>query len=78
MEDGDGQVAYCALLDSVPLFESCSSSSSDSSGLEYILASPPPIVDLHISVELLEMPEAKAAEREVRVETGAHVTSHEG
>jgi hypothetical protein len=48
----DGRVAYCAMLDSMPSVESCSSSSSDSSGSESILTLPPPITDLHIFTKL--------------------------
>jgi hypothetical protein len=78
MEANDGRVAYSALLDSVPSVDLCSLSSSDSSSSESILASPPPILDLHISVELPEMPEVEAAKQEAPVEIGAHVTSPEG
>jgi hypothetical protein len=62
--DGD-RVAYYVLLHSVPSVESCSSSSSDSTVSKSIMASPPPILDLRISVELphvTEVPEAEAAE----------------
>jgi hypothetical protein len=58
----DGRVAYYAMLDSVPSMESCTLPSSDSSGLESILALPPPILDVHISAELPMMPEAGTAE----------------
>jgi hypothetical protein len=64
-ESDDGQVAYCLMLDFVPSAESCSSlSSSDSSELASIIASPPPVPDMVISAELpdiLEMPEVEAA-----------------
>jgi hypothetical protein len=74
----DGYVAYCAMLDSVLSVESCSSSSSDSSSSESILASPRLILDMHISAELQEMPEAEAAEQEAPVEIDAYAVSAEG
>jgi hypothetical protein len=46
------RVMYCAILDSVPSAESCSSSSNDSSSSESVMASPPPVLDVHISTEL--------------------------
>jgi hypothetical protein len=68
-----GRAAYCAMHNSVPSTESCSSSSSsDTSGSEAILASPPPILNLRISVELSE-PEAEAVQHEVPVEMEACV-----
>jgi hypothetical protein len=66
------------MLDSVLSVESCSSSSSDSSSSESILASPRLILDMHISAELQEMPEAEAAEQEAPVEIDAHAVSAEG
>jgi hypothetical protein len=77
----DARVAYCAILESVPSAESCSLPSNDSTGLESIMALPPPIPDLHISVKvphMTEVPEAEVAEQEVAVDTEAHVTSLEG
>jgi hypothetical protein len=76
----DSWVAYCAMLD-LPSVESCSSSSSDSYGLESIFALPPLILDLHISMELphvTEVLEAEVAQQEVPVETEAHVVCPEG
>jgi hypothetical protein len=68
-----GHVAYCPMLDSVPSVEPCSSSSlSDTSGSESIMASPPPISNLYLSTELSE-PEAEAVQQEVSVETRARV-----
>jgi hypothetical protein len=54
----DGLVAYFVLLDFIPSMESCSSSSSsDSSGSELVLASPPSVPNLHIFTELPDMTE---------------------
>jgi hypothetical protein len=70
-------MAYCAMLDSVSSAVSCSSSSlSGASGLESIMASPPSIPDLRISVEVSE-PEAKAVQLEVLVDERASVVSPE-
>jgi hypothetical protein len=74
-------VAYCTILDSVPSAESCSSSSNGSTGLEFVMASPPLVLDMHFSAELLHMTEARkaeAAKREVAVATKAHAASPEG
>jgi hypothetical protein len=61
--------------------ESSSSSSDEMSSSEPILASPLPILDLHIATELLpmtEVPEAEAANQEMLVEMGVHVAAREG
>jgi hypothetical protein len=71
-------VAYCVMLDSMPSVESClPSSSSDRSGSESILASPPLVPNLRISTELSVL-EAEAVQQEVLVETEAHVAFLEG
>jgi hypothetical protein len=79
VDSDDDQVAYYPMLDLVPSTESFSSpSSSDSSGSKSIRASPPPIPDLFISMELLdipEMPEAWAAQQTVSMATEAHAIS---
>jgi hypothetical protein len=68
-------MAYCALLDSVPSMESCSSKSlSDTSGSESIMASPPPIPNLHISVNFSEL-EAEAVQQELPAEPRAREVS---
>jgi hypothetical protein len=75
------RVTYCAILDSVPSAELCSSSSNDSFSSESVMASPPPVPDVHISVELppvIEVPEVEVAEQEVAVDTEAHTASLEG
>jgi hypothetical protein len=77
----DDRVTYYPMLDFVPSAELCSSSLNDSSGSESIVASPPLILDLHISVELphmTEVSEVEAAEKEITIETEAHVASPEG
>jgi hypothetical protein len=70
------------MLDSVPSVESCSSLSlSSSSSSKPIRASPPPILDLISSTELLdvlEMPEDWAAQRVVPVEAEARSVSPAG
>jgi hypothetical protein len=66
------------MIDSMPSMELCSSSSSsDTSGSESIMASPPPVPDLHISMEV-SMVEAEAVQKEVLVEASAGVVSHKG
>jgi hypothetical protein len=75
------RVKYCMILESVSSAESCSSSSNDSSSLESMMASSPPVSDVHISTELppvTEVPEVEAAEQEVAVDTEAHAASLEG
>jgi hypothetical protein len=47
-EPDDDQVAYCAILDSVPS-ESSSSSSGETTSSESILPSPLPVPNLHVS-----------------------------
>jgi hypothetical protein len=77
----DDRVAYCAILDSVPSVESCSTSLGETSGSESILASPPLVPDLRIAAELspmTEAPEAEAADQEAPVETEAHVAMPKG
>jgi hypothetical protein len=77
----DDWVAYCAMLDSIPSVESCSSSSDETSGSELIFASPPPILNIRIDVRLLpvrELLEAGMAEQETSIETEAHVVAPEG
>jgi hypothetical protein len=74
----DDQVAYSAILDSVPS-ESSSSSSGETSGSESILPLPPSMPNLHISVELspmMEVPEAEVANQRIPVEAGAHMVLH--
>jgi hypothetical protein len=69
------------MLDFVPSVESCSSSSDDSSSSESIMASPPLILNLHISMELphmTEVLEVEVVEQEVAVETKVHMPSPEG
>jgi hypothetical protein len=71
-------MSYCVMLDFVSSVESCSSSSSsDTSGSESIMASPPPVLNPHISVESSEL-EAEAVQQEVPVETRARMVSSEG
>jgi hypothetical protein len=66
------------MIDSMPSMELCSSSSSsDTYGSESIMASPPLVPDLHISVEV-SMVEAEAVQKEVLVEASAGVVSHKG
>jgi hypothetical protein len=46
-----------------------------------MMASPPPISDVHISTEVLpvtEVPEAEVTEQEVAVDTEAHAASLKG
>jgi hypothetical protein len=46
-----------------------------------MMASPPPVSDVHISAEVLpvtEVPEAKVTEQEVAVDTEAHAASLKG
>jgi hypothetical protein len=72
-------VAYCAILDFVPL--ESRSSSSETYGLESILPSPPPVPNLSISVRvspMMEVPEAKVAGRRIAAEVGAHVAAPKG
>jgi hypothetical protein len=69
------------MLDSMLSTESCSSSSRDSYGSEPIFSSPPPIPNLHISIELPYMSEVlktEAAPQEGHVQMKAHVASPEG
>jgi hypothetical protein len=67
------------MLDSVPSTEPCSSPSlSDSSGSKSFRAMPPPIPDLFISVELLEileLLEAWASQQRLPAETEARAMS---
>jgi hypothetical protein len=75
------RVAYYTILDSVPSVELCSSSSNDSSGSGSVMASPPPVLDVHIFTELrhmTEVPGVGAAEQDVAVDTEAHAASSEG
>jgi hypothetical protein len=75
------RVKYCMILESVLSAESCSLSSNDSSSSESMMASSPPVSDVHISTELPpvpKVPEVEAAEQEVAVDTEAHVASLEG
>jgi hypothetical protein len=55
-------VVYCMILDSVPLAESCSSSPNDSASSKSVMASPPPVLDMHISVDLQHMTEVPEVE----------------
>jgi hypothetical protein len=70
------------MLDSVPSAESCSSPSpSDSTGSKSIRASPPPIPDLFIFVELSDIPEmskAWATQQTMLIEVEARVISPVG
>jgi hypothetical protein len=81
-ESEDGRVAYCHMLDSVLSVESySSSSSSDSFESESIMASPPPIPNMLISMELhdiAETPEVEAARQTMSVEAEARAVSRVG
>jgi hypothetical protein len=73
-EPDEGQVAYCALLDSVPS-ESSSSSSGETSGSESILPPLSLVQDLHVSAEV---PEAVMTGQGIHAEAGAHAVVVEG
>jgi hypothetical protein len=70
------------MLDSVAFVEKCSSSlSSDSSSSEPVRASPPPIPDLFISMELgdiAEMLVVETTQETLHVEAEAHAVSPAG
>jgi hypothetical protein len=75
-------VAYFPMLDSTPSMESCSSSlSSDSSESESIMASPPPVPDMVISVKLPDIsdtPDVEVAQQIMPVEVETRVGSPVG
>jgi hypothetical protein len=66
-ESDDGRVAVCATLEAPSVVSSSTSSSSDPSGSESIMALAPPVPDLLISAGLEDIPEM--TEVEVAYET---------
>jgi hypothetical protein len=72
-EPDDDQVAYCAILDSVPL--KSSSSSSKTSGSRSILPSSVPMSNLRVSAVLslmTEVPEVVVADQGTPIEARFH------
>jgi hypothetical protein len=74
-------VVLCTIFDSVPSMESCSSPSNFSPGSESVVALPPLVPDVDVSMELLhmiEVPVVEAAGQEVPVNAETHAASPEG
>jgi hypothetical protein len=68
MKFDDGRVVTCAMLGASPTVLHSASSSSDSSGSESIIASPPPVPDMVISLVLPDISEVPEP-----VEAGSHM-----
>jgi hypothetical protein len=71
----------CTMLGTSPTVSHSASSSSDSSGSKSIMASPPPVPDMVISVllpDLSEVPEAESTPWDDPVEMGPHTKTSVG
>jgi hypothetical protein len=80
-DSDEGRVATCIMLGTSPTVSHSASSSSDSFGLKSIMASPPPIPAMVISVvlsDISEVLEVESTPRDDVVQTGPHTETSVG